>query len=124
MTLALSLFSLSHGCLICQVGWKDLLNLSCRGACECAHPLKRLKGAINIHFRGTFRKSDAGNALCNCLASVSFLQRDAKPLRQSRAVPAPPPFPPLAHAGGIRVTSRGFWGGGDAAHRAWSRALV
>lgn len=108
MTLARSLFSLSRGCLICPVGLEGPLSLSCGGACGCEHPLKRLKGAINIHFRGTFRKSEAGDAQCSCLASVSFLRRDAKPPPPSRAVAAPLPLPPLARAGGIRVTGGGL----------------
>lgn len=51
------------------------------------------------------------------LASCSETQ---SALRQSRAVPAALPLPPLAHAGGIRVTGLGAWDGGDAADRAWS----
>lgn len=121
MTLARSLFSLSRGCLICPVGLEGPLSLSCGGTCGCEHPLKRLKGAINIHFRGTFRKSEAGDAQCSCLASVSFLRRDAKPPPPSRAVAAPLPLPPLVRAGGIRVTGRGAWGERDAAHGAWNR---
>lgn len=114
VTLARSLFSLSCGSLICQVGLEGPppSGPSCRGECGCEHPLKRLKGAINIHFRGTFRKSEAGSAQCSCLASVSFLRRDAEPPPPSRAVAAPLPLPPLAHAGGIRVTGRGGGGGG------------
>lgn len=119
--MARSLFSLSRGCLICPVGLEGPLSLSCGGTCGCEHPLKRLKGAINIHFRGTFRKSEAGDAQCSCLASVSFLRRDAKPPPPSRAVAAPLPLPPLVRAGGIRVTGRGAWGERDAAHGAWNR---
>lgn len=84
------------------------LRVFSRGACGCAHPLKRFKGAINIHFRGTFRKSEAGNAPCSGPAPVSFLQRDAKPPPpKPRGSGAPAP-PTLAHAGCIGVTSRGF----------------
>lgn len=122
MTLARSLFSLSHGCLICQVGLEGPpQSVSQRSVWMCEHPLQRLKGAINIHFRGTFRKAEAGDARCRCLASVSFPQRDAKPPPPSRAVAAPLPLPRLAHAGGIRVTGRGARGGRDAPHRAWNR---
>lgn len=53
----------------------------------------------------------------SCLASVSFLQRDAKrppprPLRQSRAVPAPPPLPTPPSPFGIAPSAAGSRAGG------------
>ena len=54
----------------------------------------------------------------SCLASVSFLQRDAKPppplrpLRQSRAVPAPPPLPTPPSPIGIAPSAAGSRAGG------------
>lgn len=93
-------------------GWKDPLSLFSRGACGCAHPLKRFKGAINIHCRGTFRKSEAGSAPCSCLASVSFQQRERSPLRRTARCRRPAPPTPCTrrhqgHQPGLGWGSRG-----------------
>lgn len=109
MTLARSLFSLSHGCLICQVGMEGpIQSVLQRSLLMCTSFEKVEKAPLIFIFAVP---SAAPRLAMPCavawlqLASCSETQ---SPLRQSRAVPAPLPLPPLAHAGGIRVTGQGL----------------
>lgn len=123
------LLSLSRGCLIRQVGIEGPQSVLQRSVWIGAS-LKRLKGAINIHLRGTFRKSEAGDAPVQLvawlqLASCSETQATTtppRPLRQSRAVWRPAPPSPLPAPSASRRRQQGHgpgaWGFGRREARA------